>query len=54
MGVLKILGIYAVISGFISFYAVISAPIMDKSGSRITGESKLQQWKSKLWKKLKK
>jgi|TARA_B110000093_G_scaffold120527_1_gene129170 hypothetical protein len=54
MDIWKILGIYVVISGFISFYAVISAPIMDKSGSRITGESKLQQWKSKLWKKLKK
>ena len=47
MGVLKILGIYAVISGFISFYAVISAPLMDSHGN-IVGESKLTKWKKKL------
>jgi|TARA_B110000858_G_scaffold37009_1_gene41677 hypothetical protein len=47
MGIWKILGIYVVISGIISFYAIINSPVMDDHGN-IVGESKLTKWKKKL------
>ena len=47
MGIWKILGIYVVISGILSFYAIINSPVMDDRGN-IVGESKLTKWKKKL------
>lgn len=50
--VVKIIGIYIIVSGLILTYFILEAPIHGKDGS-IIEESKLSKFK-KLWKRRKK